>query len=246
MIRTITRGKADERSPVLFLIDEAAACGRVQVLEDAITQLRGYGIRMFFAFQSVAQVNRLYGDNAQTILGNLNTQVYFGTDDYESCEYLSKLIGDCTVLLETLNVSGGYSYPTGTSGQQQGGSANYSTSVNTSETGRRWAKPEEIRTFPSTLALIFHKNQNVIMCELIKYYRSPLFKRGRDGRRRGMGLAGAVLTALVAACSLLLASAVTIALTPPAGQAPAPAWNAAMPPPPFPAASLPPPHGPGF
>jgi type IV secretion system protein VirD4 len=215
IIRTITRGKADERRPVLFLIDEAAAMGRLRVLENAVTQLRGYGIRMFFIYQSVNQVTSLYGNNAQTMLGNLNTQVWFGTNDYESCEYLSKLIGDCTVTLKTLNETRGYSHPTGTSAQPQGGSTNSSTSYNTSETGRRWAKPEEIRCFASDLALVFHKNQPVILCKLLKYFNAPEFRWGRTGKGRGLGLAGLVLTALVAAASLWLASAVTDALAPP-------------------------------
>jgi type IV secretion system protein VirD4 len=150
IIRTITRGRADERHPVLFLIDEAAHMGRMQIFEDAVTLMRGYGIRIFFAFQSVNQVQKVYVDNAQTILDNLNTQMYFGVNSFEGAEHVSKLIGDCTIQTTSLNDSRSQSNPTGmgTGREPAQGNASTSTSVTTNETGRRWIKPEEIRTSP--------------------------------------------------------------------------------------------------
>jgi type IV secretion system protein VirD4 len=226
ILRVITRGKPDESNPVLCLIDETAALGRMQVLEDAITQLRAYGIRLFFVFQGVGQIQTLFGNNAQTIQGNLHTQIYVSITDYESCEHLSKLIGDCTIQTTSLNDGTSHSRPTGSpAAGPTPGNAGSSSSVTWSEQGRRWAKPEEIRTSASDLVWAFHKNQPVILAKQLKYFKAREFRWRRTGKDRGLGLAGAVLTAMVVAASLMLSSFVT---SPPRPDEPA---MSSMPPP---------------
>lgn len=210
IIRVITRGKASEKNPVLFLIDECAHLGRVQVLEDSITLMRGYGIRLWLYFQSTKQLDEVYGSKAPTILENLRTQQYFCVNGYDSLEHLSKTIGDCTIVLTSINKTTGSSHPTGGSpGQPQSGSESTSTAVTTSQTGRRWAKPEEIRTMPADLALVLHKNLHVIPTKLLRHYDSPLFKDGGTGRSPGLGLAGGMAACAALAISLLLSIAVS-------------------------------------
>ena len=216
IIRVITRGKASEKNPVLFLIDEAAHLGRMQVLEDAVTLMRGYGIRLWLFFQSVGQLQKIYGDNAQTILENLGDQQYFCVNGYESLEHLSKTIGDCTILVKSINDSTSTSHPTGsTGGQPQAGSASTSTAVTTSETGRRWAKPEELREMPKDLALILHSNLPVIPARLLRYYDSPLFKDGGTGESGGLGRAGGIAAGTALLCSLMLCAVVARLPAPP-------------------------------
>ena len=66
-----------EKNPVLFLVDEAAHIGKMQALEDAVTLMRGMGIRLWLFFQSIEQLKKCFGDNAGTVLDNLATQQYF-------------------------------------------------------------------------------------------------------------------------------------------------------------------------
>jgi type IV secretion system protein VirD4 len=216
IIRTITRGKASERNPVLFLIDEAAHLGRMQILEDAVTLMRGYGIRLFFAFQSVNQLTKVYGDNAQTIIDNLNTQMYFGVNSYEGGEHVSKLIGECTIETVSTNDGTSDSQPTTSPGTSPSpGSRGTSSGVTVSEQARRWAKPEEIRTAAADVGWLFHRNHPVIVSKLIKYFEAPEFQNGGTGKSRGIGRAGAVLTGLTVACCLLLSAAVAAGLPSP-------------------------------
>jgi len=209
ILRVITRGAACEANPVLFMIDETAAIGRMHILENAITQLRGYGIRLLLVFQSIGQLQKVYGENAQTIADNLGTQLYFCTRAYDSLEHLSKLIGDCTIQTSSLNNTKGHSHPTGVGREPQPGNASTSTSLTTNEAGRRWAKAEEIRTLPKDFGLLFHSNLNVITPQLLRHYDSPLFRHGRAGESLGLGLAGAgaAVAALFAACFLSAAVA---------------------------------------
>ena len=51
-LRLTTQGVPSEKNPILFLLDEAGHLGHMQLLQDAVTVMRGYGIRLWFFFQS--------------------------------------------------------------------------------------------------------------------------------------------------------------------------------------------------
>jgi type IV secretion system protein VirD4 len=195
ILRTLARGTASERNPVLFLIDEAAHLGHIQALEDAVTLMRGYGIRLWFFFQSLGQLTKCFGDHAPVFLDNIDTQQYFGVNAYESAEAISKRMGDATITSESYNSTSGHSRSYGGKGQE-GGNVSTGTSVTISEMGRRLLKPEEIMCLPEDLAVVFHRNLPPICARLLRYYDAPEFRRGRTGRQRGLGLA-AGLTALM-------------------------------------------------
>ena len=231
-LRILVRGPASEAKPVLFLVDEAAHIGRMQMLEDAITLMRGYGIRIWLFFQSINQLQKCYGDNAQTILDNLGTQQYFGiSNSFDTAEAISKRIGDCTILQRSTNDTKGHSRSTGPT-QGGGDNASSSLSVTTSEMARRWAKAEEIMTLPADMGLVFHRNMPVIPVKLCKYYESKAFRRGRTGDDTGLGLAAGLVATLLLLASLTLSAFVAV-LPPPARPQPS------IPSPP-PAAAVPP------
>ncbi len=76
ILRTITQGPPTEKNPVLFFLDEAAHIGKIRILENAVTLMRGMGIRLWFIFQSLHQLQECYGDKAKVILDNIDTQQY--------------------------------------------------------------------------------------------------------------------------------------------------------------------------
>lgn len=114
-LRACTRAGADERNPVLFLLDEAGHIGKIRALEDATTLLRGKGIRLWFFFQSLEQMHVCYGDKAGVILDNIDTQQYFGINSLETAKPLSEKIGETTLLVDSLNETYGRSRPDGPS-----------------------------------------------------------------------------------------------------------------------------------
>lgn len=50
-------------APVLMLLDEFAALKRMPVIESAIAQIAGYGVRIVFAVQTLAQLKEIYKEN---------------------------------------------------------------------------------------------------------------------------------------------------------------------------------------
>jgi type IV secretion system protein VirD4 len=225
----------DESRQVLFVVDEAAHIGRIQILEDAITLLRGYGIRVWLFFQSINHLQKCYSDNAQTILDNLGHQQYFGiSNSFDSMEAVSKKIGDCTITQVSVNKTDGRSRSTGSAGCGGEGNASSSVSVTTSEMARRWAKEEEIRTLPADMALIFAGNMPVITAQLCKYYNAKQFRNGRTGDDSGLGLAAGLMALFLLLASLLLSAAVASLPPPPSRPAASPPQPAVASPPSLP------------
>ncbi len=206
ILRVITRGRPSERNPVLFLLDEAAHLGKIQVLEDAVTVMRGMGIRLWFFFQSLNQIKECYGEKAGTFLDNIDTQQYFGTNHYETADAVSKRIGDGTILVNSRNWGKGSSTPAGGVGHQAGSySANWGST--SSEMSRRLFRPEEIIGLPEDTALVFHRNLPVIVSRLLRYYDSPAFAKGGTGKPPGVGMGMGL-----AAVACLVASMVFVSL----------------------------------
>lgn len=218
LLRIVTRGVPTEQNPVLFLIDEAAHIGKMRSLEDAITLLRGSGVRVWMFFQSLAQLRATFGDHADTVLDNLGTQQYYSITSFNTADELSKRMGDTTVVVLSEGDNSGSTWQSGSS-RDSGRSRNRGSSSTLSETSRRVLKPEEILGMDDEFILVFHRNLPVIPAGRIRYYADPAFRGKRDGRLRGLGLraAGAALAAL---CIALLLTLGSVGLTTPRETAP--------------------------
>jgi type IV secretion system protein VirD4 len=222
-LRAVAREGASEKNPILFLLDEAGNLGHMQALQDAVTVMRGYGIRLWFFFQSLNQVTETYGKHAQTILDNLGTQQFFGINSYETAEVISKRIGEYTITVHTKSGGRTRSWPTGPApnGGPQPGSDSVNWGWSVAEHGRRWVKPEEILVLPQNVALIFHRNLPVIPSVLLRYYDAREFKNGGTGRQPGLWLA--TIAALIYA-TFLSGIPLGLAENVPPPQPTAPAW----------------------
>jgi type IV secretion system protein VirD4 len=218
LMRAITQGPPTEKNPVIWFLDEYAHVGDVPAITDAVTLLRGMGMRLWFFFQSREQVNTCFGEKAATVLDNIGTQQYFGITSFETSEYLSKRIGDQTVAIRTRSWSGSTSTSTNTSVREAGGSISRSSSdtVNSSEIARKLLTPDEILRLSKDLCLIFHGNAPVAVAKKVVSYRDREFQRGRCGRQGGLGLAsGIAAAALLAASFMFTRVASSVAALPP-------------------------------
>ena len=215
ILRTITRGQPSERNPVLFFLDEAAHLGKIRVLEGAITLMRGMGIRLWFFYQSLHQLQDCFGEKAKTIIDNIDTQQYFGTKSYEVADELSKRIGDTTISVASRGENDGRTRQTGgTSGPgQPSGSVSSGRNTNYSDTGRRLLKPEELLTLPQNVALVFHGNMPVIAARLRPYFNDPAFRNGGTGNQPGLGQ-NAMQQAVAVLLASLVFAAVVVSLCP--------------------------------
>jgi len=190
LLLSIVRGGLDERNKVLFLLDEAGALGHLPSVDDALTQLRGYGVRLFLLYQSMAQLERCFPDGqAETLLSNCDNQIFFGLNDVKTAEYVSTRMGETTITIH--QASGGTSHSR--SHDLQGSSTtSYSSNSgwNASETGRKLLKPEEVLALDERIAVVFTPSVPPLFTYLVRYYE-PDFKTapGMSGRGERLRLA---------------------------------------------------------
>ena len=202
ILRLTTKHGATEKNPVLFIIDEAAHLGKMEVLQNALTLMRGYGIRIWLFFQSLDQMKVCYGEHASVMLDNLATQQFFGINSLDTADHLSKRLGDTTILVETRNGGTSRSRPTRSGPQEGAGSTTTSHGYNLAEQGRRVIRPEEWLVLPESVAIIFHKARVPIVAEMVRYFNAPEFANGGTGQGRGLGVPALAASILLLAASL--------------------------------------------
>ena len=78
----------------LLLMDEFPRFGKLDMILSAITTLRSKNVNICLIVQSLAQLDKLYGENGRRIiLDNCQYQVILRSNDAETQQYLSNLIG---------------------------------------------------------------------------------------------------------------------------------------------------------
>lgn len=79
--------------PTLFVVDEAAQLGRMEQLLNAATLMRGYGLRIWTFWQSIAQIERIYGAAGHELIDNASTVSVFGMSNGPSAAAASRVTG---------------------------------------------------------------------------------------------------------------------------------------------------------
>ena len=100
-INEMARSSAKPKRPVLFLLDEFSALGRLQPIERAMGLMAGYGLQLWPILQDIHQLRSLYGTRAGTFLSNAGVLQAFGVNDYDTADMLSKTMGRETITYET-------------------------------------------------------------------------------------------------------------------------------------------------
>jgi type IV secretion system protein VirD4 len=78
LIGAITRRRGRAPKATLFLLDEAAQLGSLPQLRQAVTLLRGYGMRTWSFWQDLSQLKLLYPADWQTMINNCEVLQCFG------------------------------------------------------------------------------------------------------------------------------------------------------------------------
>ena len=84
-----SRGGRRSDYPTLFLLDEFAGLKRMEVIENAVAQAAGFGVKFFFIVQNLPQLKREYEESWESFVSNSGLKVLFQIDDHFSCDYLS-------------------------------------------------------------------------------------------------------------------------------------------------------------
>ena len=80
--------------PILMVLDEFYALGRLQFVAKAAGLLAGYGVKLWPIVQNLSQISELYPDNWETFLGNAGMWQVFAVNDQTTARYMSERLGE--------------------------------------------------------------------------------------------------------------------------------------------------------
>ena len=92
---------------VRVLWDEAANTGQVPQLEKLVAVIRSREISLCLFLQAQAQLKAIYKDNAETILGNMDSVIFLGGREHTTVKELSEALGKETISMYTESVTRG-------------------------------------------------------------------------------------------------------------------------------------------
>lgn len=162
----MARDPAKPPVPVLYMLDEFAALGHLAPVERAMGLMAGYGVQLWPILQDVHQLRATYGQRAGTFLSNAGVLQVFGVNDHDSARLVSDLLGQETVVFQTM-ARALDSDKSGISYSQQ-------------HTARPLLTPDEVRNLPAQGQLLFLAGQRPIVAAKLAYYADPEFKGAFD------------------------------------------------------------------
>lgn len=105
---------------VRVLWDEAANTGQVPQLEKLCAVIRSREISLCLFLQAQAQLKALYKDNAETIMGNMDSVIFLGGREHTTVKELSEALGKETISMYTESRTRGQSESHGQNLQRLG------------------------------------------------------------------------------------------------------------------------------
>ena len=105
---------------VRCLIDECANIGQIPNLEKLVATIRSREISACLVLQAKSQLKAIYKDNADTIIGNMDSQIFLGGSEPGTLKDLSEMLGKETIDAFNTSDTRGNSPSYGTTFQKMG------------------------------------------------------------------------------------------------------------------------------
>jgi type IV secretion system protein VirD4 len=153
--------------PVMMLLDEFTALGRIPIIAEAISYLPGYNVRVVLVIQTPSQLKEVYGiNNADTMLKSLAARIVFAPKDYADAREISDELGNTTVKVRSLSRPVMDFESNGRRGRSE----------TLSEQKRALLLPQEVKELGPEEALVFYEGLRPIRAVKIRYFRDPAFR----------------------------------------------------------------------
>jgi type IV secretion system protein VirD4 len=151
------------RHELLAVLDEWAAMGRMNIIEDSVQLMGGFGIRPLLVAHSVPQIRAVYGrEHTENIISCCGARVVYAPNDHDYAASISKELGTFTTESKS------------TSRKAMSTAAG---NVTTSQTGRALLDPREVKLMGINNQIVFVEHCPPIWCRKIWYWQRLLFLR---------------------------------------------------------------------
>ena len=94
------------RHRLLLMLDEFPSYGKLEVFQEALAYIAGYGIKAYLIAQDIAQLWGAYGRD-ESIVSNCHIRIAYAPNKIETAEWLSRMAGTATIVKEDITQSGG-------------------------------------------------------------------------------------------------------------------------------------------
>ncbi len=147
------------KNRLLLMLDEFAALGRMEFIQDAFAYMAGYGLKGFIVLQDLSQLFSTYGRD-ESITGNCRVRIAFAPNKLETAQNLSHMAGASTVIKHSKNLT-----------RKRTQLVNAGISQGTQEAQRPLVTVDETMRLPPEDTLIFVSNMPPIHGKKMKYYQ---------------------------------------------------------------------------
>src|SRR5712692_6787675 len=154
---------APRTPPLLLLLDEFPALGRLDFFESALAFIAGYGIKAFLIAQSLNQLDKAYGPN-NAILDNCHVRIAFAANDDRTAKRISDLLGMATELRQQASLGG-----------RRWSLLFDRQTVSTTEAGRPLLTPGEVMQLAAEEELILVAGHPPMRAGKLRYFTDPRF-----------------------------------------------------------------------
>ena len=142
-----------------FILDEFANIGKIPDFDKKISTSRSRKISFSVILQNLDQLEAVYKESHETILGNCDTHLFLGSNSQKTVEYFSKALGETTITRDSLSKS-------------KDKDNKYSgKSVSDQIMARALLTPDELRRFDNDYCIIFVKGVRPIKDKKFYYFK---------------------------------------------------------------------------
>jgi type IV secretion system protein VirD4 len=167
-VKELPEQNPDLKYQCLLLLDEFTAMGKVSIIAKGVGYMAGYNMRLAIIIQDKTQLDSVYGkEDAHNIVSNMGAVIYFTPSQVSEAEEYSKMIGNNTVLSDSVQ------HARGTMFGLKGTSGDSSTE---SFQSRAVMLPQELLRMSKDSQLVVRSGIPVIQAGKIRYYEDAYFK----------------------------------------------------------------------
>jgi len=160
--------------PVLFILDEMAALGKLTMIEQAYGLMAGFGIQIWGFVQDLNQLERIYGKGWESFIANAGMINYFGSTDRKSANYFSALCGVTTVWNFSSALSKAFGTSTGSGGAGSNSSASASDTRAASQ--RQLIYADELMRMRESNQLVFVDSMHPLIAQKLPWFKNDDLK----------------------------------------------------------------------
>ena len=148
------------KNQVYFMLDEFANIGQIPDFDKKLSVTRSYGISLSIVLQSLDQLEALYKDKYENIIGNCDTHLFLGSQSIKTCEYFSKSLGQKTIKFKSKSVNKDKSEK-----EKQG------VSISEQRQGRELMTIDELKRLPSDEEILLIRGLRPIRARKAWYFK---------------------------------------------------------------------------